>query len=175
MRARGLNVPSGTCAPPAGVLGLVPWISLTRTIPAHAVLVSAGTWLWLLCIRLVTTGRRHEASRFGAAMKVFLLLLVLLFALVVGVLAWGAYETLRATVEGRLRPRTVLALLAVGLVLLLILVGAGDLDYWWEIPDAVACSDQAEIVIEAIPGPASGGLGSVREWDFLYCTAYWYT
>ena len=111
MRARGLNVPSGTCAPPAGVLGLVPWISLTRTIPAHAVLVSAGTWLWLLCIRLVTTGRRHEASRFGAAMKVFLLLLVLLFALVVGVLAWGAYETLRATVEGRLRPRTVLALL----------------------------------------------------------------
>jgi hypothetical protein len=99
-----------------------------------------------------------------------------LFVLVTSsVLVWGTYESLRAAVEGRLRPRTVLALLAVGLVLLLILVGAGDLDYWWEIPDAVACSDQAEIVIEAIPGPASGGLGSVREWDFLYCTAYWYT
>ncbi len=106
-------------------------------------------------------------------MKVFLLLLVLLFALVVGVLVWGAYEILRATVEGRLRLRTVLALLAVGLVLLLVLVGVGDINHRWEIPDAVACADNAELVMEAVPGPGAK-IGSVEGRDFLNCTLYWF-
>jgi hypothetical protein len=61
----------------------------------------------------------------------------------------------------------------VSFVLLLILVGLGDINYLWQIPDAAACADN-EIVIEATPGPAAGGLGDIVEWDFLGCTAYWY-
>jgi hypothetical protein len=102
-------------------------------------------------------------------------LFVLVFVLVTSsVLVWGTYESLRATVEGRLRPRTVLALLAVGLLLLPIVVVAGDINYLWEIPDAVACADNAELIIEAIPGPRATLGKHVEGWDFLSCTVYWY-
>jgi hypothetical protein len=86
------------------------------------------------------------------------------------VLLWGFYEVLHVAITGRWRPSTIVGLMAVSLVFLFLL-GVGGL---WEIPDAVACADNAELLIDAVPGPGAGG-GSVKEWDFFNCSAYWYT
>jgi Na+-driven multidrug efflux pump len=100
--------------------------------------------------------------------------LVLFALLMLIVLMWGFYEVLYVASTGRWRPSTIVALMAVSLVFLFLLAVGGDIDYLWEIPDAVACADNAELVMEAVPGPAAGGLGDVQEWYFLGCTAYWY-
>jgi Na+/alanine symporter len=105
---------------------------------------------------------------------IYVLLVLVMFAFTSIVLVWRVYETFRAAIGGRWRSSTIVALLAGGFVLLVMLGGLGDVNRLWEIPDATACSDQAEIVIEAVPGPAAGGLGDIEERDFLGCTAYWY-
>ncbi len=61
------------------------------------------------------------------------------------------------------------ALMAVSLVFLFLLAVGG----LWEIPDAVACADNAELVMEAVPGPGAK-IGSVEGRDFLNCTLYWF-
>jgi hypothetical protein len=43
-----------------------------------------------------------------------------------------------------------------------------------ETVDAVACADNAELLIEVIPGPRGTPSKHIERWDFLGCTAYWY-
>ncbi len=94
-------------------------------------------------------------------------LLVVIVFLASGVLTWGVYELIRVASTGRVRLSTFISLMGVGLVFLVVVGPGVGLD-------AFACSDQAEIVIEAVPGPASGGLGKVEGRDFFNCTVYWY-
>jgi hypothetical protein len=105
---------------------------------------------------------------------IFVLLVLLMPVLTSIVLVWGTYEFFRFAFVGSWRSSTSVALLAGGFVLMLVMGVGGDFNYVWEVADAFACSDQAEIVIEATPGPAAGGLGDIDERDFLGCTAYWY-
>jgi hypothetical protein len=96
---------------------------------------------------------------------IFLLLLLIVF-----VLLWATYVTLRDIIEGRWQPVVVAALLAGGLIFVVV----GSAPNWLIALDAFACSDRAEIVIEAVPGPAAGGKGTIREWDFFDCAIHWY-
>jgi hypothetical protein len=98
---------------------------------------------------------------------------LVLYALVFGVLMWGTYATLRAIIEGRWRLTTIVALLAVSLVVLFSL-GIGVYTGPWETPDAVACADNAELIIEALPGPRGTPSKRVEGWDLGGCTVYWY-
>jgi ABC-type amino acid transport system permease subunit len=97
-----------------------------------------------------------------------ILLELFVLAFVVLVLVWGAYAMLRTIIEGRRGTPMLVVLAAVGLVFMLI-VGQGS---WLVGLDAFACSDQAEIVMEAAPGP-SARLGTIEGWDLLNCTIYW--
>ena len=98
-----------------------------------------------------------------------ILLELFVLAFVVLVLVWGAYAMLRTIIEGWPGTPMVVLLAAVCLVFML-MVWQGS---WLIALDAFACSDQAEIVIEAAPGPAKRG-GTIRGWDFLNCTIYWH-
>jgi hypothetical protein len=99
---------------------------------------------------------------------------VLYVVITLSVLTWGFYEVLHASLEGRLRLRGVVALQAGGLLLLPIVVVFGDINYLWQIPDATACADNAELVMEAVPGPRATLGKHIERWDFLGCTVYWY-
>jgi predicted PurR-regulated permease PerM len=90
-----------------------------------------------------------------------------MLAFVVLLLMWGVYETFRVAIVGRWRAATIVALTGVSLFFVVFLATL------WEFPDAAACSDQAELLIEAIPGPGAK-IGSVQGWDFFNCTLYWY-
>jgi hypothetical protein len=60
-------------------------------------------------------------------------------------------------------------------IILLFLLPALLFSPAWETPDAVACADNAELLIEVIPGPRGTPSKHIERWDFLGCTAYWYT
>jgi hypothetical protein len=98
-----------------------------------------------------------------------ILLELFVLAFVVLVLVWGAYAMLRTIIEGWPGTPMLVLLAAVGLVFML-MVWQGS---WLIALDAFGCSDQAEIVIEAAPGPAKHR-GPIRGWDFLNCTIYWH-
>jgi hypothetical protein len=99
--------------------------------------------------------------------------LVLFVVITFSVLVLGTGEFVRTTVERRWRTRTVLALLAVSLVFLFY-VALGVYRGPSETVDAVACADNAELLIEAIPGPRGTSGKHIEEWNFLGCTVYWY-
>jgi hypothetical protein len=94
-------------------------------------------------------------------------MILLELAFVVSVLVWGVYAMFRAPIETVF----IVTLLAAGIIFLLI-VGQESYGGWLIGLDAFACSDQAEILMEAAPGPGAG-VGSTRGWDFFNCTIYW--
>lgn len=94
-------------------------------------------------------------------------LLVVIVFVASGVLTWGVYELIRVATTRRVRVFTFISLMGVGLVFLLVwgpMVGL----------DAFSCADNAELDMAATTGPAAGGLGDVKQWDFGNCSIYWY-
>ena len=95
-------------------------------------------------------------------------MILLELAFVVLVLVWGVYAMFRAPIE-----TVFIVILLTASIVFLLIVGQESYGRWLIGLDAFACSDQAEIVIEAAPGPAKGA-GTIRGWDFLNCTIYWH-
>ena len=94
-------------------------------------------------------------------------LLVLFGVLAVSVVTWATYELTLVATTGRVRVFTFISLMGVGFVFLLVwgpMVGL----------DAFSCADNAELDMAATTGPAAGGLGDVKQWNFGNCSIYWY-
>ena len=94
-------------------------------------------------------------------------LLVVIIFIASGVLTWGVYELIRVATTRRVRVFTFISLMGVGFVFLLVwgpMVGL----------DAFSCADNAELDMAATTGPAAGGKGDVKQWNFGNCSIYWY-
>ena len=100
----------------------------------------------------------------GVCALILLELLLIAFGLLA--LVWVLYDAVRAVIEGRRGPGTILILLAFGLVLVSLLVQGGLLIGL----DAFGCSDGAEVFMDPVQGRVRG---TVRGWDFLNCSIYW--
>ena len=97
-----------------------------------------------------------------------ILLELLVIALGTLALVWVIYAAFRDAIEGRegLGPVVVLAVAA---LVFMLVVGQG---HWLVGLDTFSCSDRAEIVMDAVPGPAARK-GTIEGWDLLNCTIYW--
>ena len=100
--------------------------------------------------------------------------LVLFVVITFSVLVLGTGGFVKAAIERRWRTRTVLALPAVRSLVFLFYVALGVYRGPQETVDAVARADNAELLIEAIPGPRGTPGKHIEGRDFLGCTVYWY-
>ncbi len=95
-----------------------------------------------------------------------ILLELLLIAFGLLALVWVSYAALRAVVEGRRSPGTVITLMALGLIFLALL-GQHN---WLVGLDAFGCTDGAEVFMDPVQGRVKG---TIRGWDFMNCSIYW--